>query len=305
MAKTETRELSSPPGSLELYAKAAAPMVPGASRLPFVGGGGGQIPKLELHLPDVEIDPGHLARYSRVCGFRLADTLPATYPHILAFPLHMALMTDSSFPFGPVGLVHISNRIVQHRRIPVGERLDLRVHATQLEPHPKGRQFTLVSEARISGELVWEDFSTNLRFGGGSGEDSDKKKSRKQPPPEASTWKLDGGLGRRYASVSGDRNPIHMHDLSAKLFGFPKAIAHGMWTKARSLAALEGRLPSEYEVEVDFKKPILLPAKVTFGSAEERGATRFSVRDPRKGAPHLDGTVRPSKKKSPGQRKSK
>ena len=144
---------------------------------------------------------------------------------------------------------------------------------------------------------MWEDFSTNLRFGGGSGEDADKKGSRKQPPPESSTWKLDGGLGRRYASVSGDRNPIHMHDLSAKLFGFPKAIAHGMWTKARSLAALDGRLPAEYEVEVDFKKPILLPTTVAFGSEEERGGTRFSVRDPRKGAPHLDGTVRPTTKK--------
>ena len=64
---------------------------------------------------------------------------------------------------------------------------------------------------------------------------------------------------------------------------------------------------SEYEVEVDFKKPILLPTTVAFGSEEERGGTRFSVRDPRKGAPHLDGTVRPTKKTktSPGQRKSK
>ena len=300
MAKT--KQFDSPPGSLGLYARAAAPMIPGASVLPFVGGGGGSIPDLELQLTDVAIDTDHLARYARVCGFRLADTLPVTYPHILAFPLHMALMTDSGFPFGPVGLVHIENRIVQHRRIPVGERLDLTVRATPLEDHPKGRQFTLVSEARVSGELVWEDYSTNLRIGGGSGESKDKK-GRKEPPPESASWKLDGGLGRRYASVSGDRNPIHMHDLSAKLFGFPRAIAHGMWTKARSVAALESRLPAGYEVDVAFKKPILLPATVTFGSAEERGGTRFSVRD-RKGAPHLDGTIRPAKK-APGQRKTK
>jgi hypothetical protein len=70
-----------------------------------------------------------------------------------------------------------------------------------------------------------------------------------------------------------------------------------MWTKARALAALEGRLPDAYEVDVAFKKPILLPAKVTFGSAEKRGRViEFSVRD-RKGAPHLDGSVRPAKTK--------
>jgi acyl dehydratase len=298
-----TRELSSPPGSLGLYARAAAPMLPGASKLPFVGGGGGDVPDLELKLTGVAVEPGHLAKYAHVCGFRLAETLPSTYPHILAFPLHMALMTDSSFPFPAVGLVHIENRIVQHRPIAVSERLDVSVHATPLEDHPKGRQFTLVTQARSGGELVWEDFSTNLRRGKGGGDESKKDSSRKQPPPASADWKLDGGLGRRYAAASGDRNPIHMHDLSAKLFGFPRAIAHGMWTKARSLAALEGRLPAAYEVEVAFKKPILLPAKVTFGAAEQRGGvTRFSVRD-RKGAPHLDGVVRPVKK-STGRKKS-
>ena len=276
------------------YARAAAPLIPGASRLPFVGGGGGPMPDTVLQRDGVKVDPEALAKYARVCGFRLADTLPATYPHILAFPLHMELMTAGDFPFPAVGLVHIENRIVQHRPIAVGETLDLSVRATQPEDHPKGRQFTLVSEARVDGELVWEDFSTNLRRGKGSGEEK-KDGARKQPPPPSADWKLDGGLGRRYAAASGDRNPIHMHDLSAKLFGFPRAIAHGMWTKARALAALEGRLPAAYEADVAFKKPILLPAKVTFGSAEKPGGViEFSVRD-RKGAPHLDGSVRPAK----------
>ncbi len=123
----------------------------------------------------------------------------------------------------------------------------------------------------------------------GLGRGEEDARSRKQPPPPSADWKLDGGLGRRYAAASGDRNPIHMHDLSAKLFGFPRAIAHGMWTKARALAALEGRLPDAYEVDVAFKKPILLPAKVTFGSETAGTTTRFTVRS-RKGAPHLDGT---------------
>lgn len=303
-----TKDLTGAPGSLGLYARAAAPMLPGASLLPFVGGRGSEIPDLELRMRDVAVDTGDLARYARVCGFRLADTLPSTYIHVLAFPLHMALMTDSSFPFPAVGLVHIENRIVQHRPVHVSEPLSLRVRATPVEPHPKGRQFTLVSEAYAGSELVWEGFSTNLRFGGGSDSSTDKPKgTKKAVPPVSATWKLDGGLGRRYGAVSGDRNPIHMHDLSAKLFGFKRAIAHGMWTNARCLAALEGRLPSAYEVEVAFKKPILLPATVTFGSkpSGKSGGARepieFSVRST-KDAPHLDGTVRPTKS-SPRQRK--
>ena len=113
--------------------------------------------------------------------------------------------------------------------------------------------------------------------------------------PASAEWKLDGGLGRRYGGVSGDRNPIHMHSLTAKPLGFPSAIAHGMWTKARALAQLQSRLPDSFEVEVRFRKPVLLPARVEFASAEEGGEILFAVRDAKKGTPHLDGRVRPLK----------
>ena len=56
-------------------------------------------------------------------------------------------------------------------------------------------------------------------------------------------WRLPGDLGRRYAAVSGDRNPIHLYPLTAKALGFPRQIAHGMWSLARCVAALENRLP--------------------------------------------------------------
>jgi acyl dehydratase len=109
--------------------------------------------------------------------------------------------------------------------------------------------------------------------------------------PATATWKLPGDLGRQYAGVSGDRNPIHVHPLSAKLFGFPTAIAHGMWTKARCLAALGPRLDETFTADVAFRKPILLPATVKFAEELSDGAIRFGVRDARKGTPHLDGLV--------------
>ena len=102
-----------------------------------------------------------------------------------------------------------------------------------------------------------------------------------EDPPVTAHWRLPDDLGRRYAAVSGDHNPIHMHGLTAKAFGFPRAIVHGMWTKARCLASL--RLPDAYAVDVRFKKPILLPSKVTFGETENR----FAVHS------HLEGRVSP------------
>jgi acyl dehydratase len=289
---------------LGLFARAGVGLIPGADRIPVIGGGGRsrEVPDTVLRLTDQSVDRDKLAAYCRVCGFQLSDTLPATYPHMLAFPLHLALMTHPSFPFPAIGLVHISNQIIQHRPIQADETLALRVWATPIEPHPRGKQFSIHTEASVGDDVVWEEVSTNLRRGGEGSAPRERERQGEgerqreaEQLPAAATWRLPGDLGRRYASVSGDINPIHMHSLTARLFGFPSAIAHGMWTKARCLAALENRLPAAYTVEASFRRPILLPATVEFAEVwADDGTARFAVRDAKKGTPHLDGSVSPA-----------
>jgi acyl dehydratase len=292
-----TQRLDSPPGAPLLYGRAALGAVPGASLLPFVGGRGSALPDLELRLDGVAVDRERLAEYCRVCGFALRDTLPPTYPHVLAFPLQMRLMADGSFPFPLLGLVHLDNSIVQRRPISASEKLDVAVRAEDLRAHPKGRAFTLVAEARSGGELVWEERGTILRRGKG---DPDAPAGERPPAVGAGAsaipeWKLDDGLGRRYAAVSGDRNPIHMHALSAKAFGFPRAIAHGMWSKARCLAQLETKLPPALATDVAFGKPLLLPARVRFATEERSGGeVGFAIRSADGSREHLVGVVRPA-----------
>jgi acyl dehydratase len=308
-----TKALDSSPSILPLYARAAAPMIPGASLLPFVPGRGKEIPDVELTLDGVVAEPEQVAAYAKVCGFALRDHLPPTYPHMLAFPLHMAVMADGGFPFGAVGLVHVENRIVQHRPIGIGEELKLRVKPTKLQPHPKGRTFSLVTEARVGRTKVWESTSTMLRRGNSEKPADGPKRGSKStgigPSAEELTpsaeWRLGGDLGRRYGAVSGDRNPIHMHSLTAKPLGFKSAIAHGMWTKARCLAAIENLLPEGFEVEVSFRKPIFLPARVELLTAQRGEEVGFAVRDAKRQTPHLDGRARPLERKSKTGRKSK
>ncbi|MBS1885012.1 MAG: hypothetical protein JSS97_18855 [Actinobacteria bacterium] len=300
-AKVETRKLESAPQVLPLYARAAAPLVPGASLLPFVPGGGGEIPDIQLQLDGVVADPGAVAAYAKVCGFALRDHLPPTYPHVLAFPLHMALMADGSFPFGAVGLVHIANQITQHRRLGIGEELALRVQATKVAPHPKGRAFEVVTEARVGRQIAWESISTFLSSGKGdpSAGSGEAFPTVAEGTRASAEWRLPGDLGRRYGAVSGDRNPIHMYALTAKPLGFPAAIAHGMWTKARALAALEPRLPDAFAVEVRFRRPIYLPARVEFATEE----SLFTVR--KRTDRHLDGQITPITPKTSPKGKAK
>jgi acyl dehydratase len=291
----ESLSLLSAPSVPLLYARAAAPLIPGASLLPFVPGGGGEIPELELELAGVETDPAAVAAYAKVCGFALRDQLPPTYPHVLAFPLHMAVMADGRFPFGAVGLIHLENSITQLRPIGISEELTICVRPTKLQAHPKGSTFTLQTIVLAGEDVAWESVSTFLRRGKGEGLSSSDRDPFPIVPgdaPASAEWRLDGGLGRRYASVSGDRNPIHMHSWTAKPLGFPAAIAHGMWTKARCLAALESRLPDAFAAEVRFRKPILLPGRVELASEQLDDEIAFSVRDAKRKTPHLDGRIR-------------
>lgn len=275
-----TKTLSAPPSLAPLFAKAAltGPLHRGTS-----------LPDTVYELPEQTIDPAHLAAYDKVCRFRYSDTLPPTYLHVLAFPLSVQLMSELSFPFPLVGLVHVANSITVHRPVSAAEKVAFAVEAADLRPHPAGRQFDLVAVATVGDEEVWTSRSTYLRRGGGAGE---KQRSELEPVTgPTSQVRVPDDIGRRYAAVSGDSNPIHMHSLSARAFGFKSAIAHGMWLKARTLATLEGRLPDSYTVEVQFKTPVFLPSTISIAAVSHARGWDLDVRNARSGKPHLTGTV--------------
>jgi acyl dehydratase len=293
---TTERTVEGSPSALPTMLKAALPALPGVNLIPGIARKGGPLPDLRLTRPGVAIDREHVAAYAAVCGFAPSDLLPLTYPHMLAFPLHMAIMTDGSFPYPAIGTVHLRNAITRHRPIAPGEVLDVTAIATNLRGHAKGKVFDLVTTIGSGDETVWESTSTYLRVGKGDREAPSEGTPLDVVPGNGVEWRLPGNLGRRYAAVSGDHNPIHLYPLTAKAFGFPRQIAHGMWSKARCVAAIANRLPDEVTVEVEFKKPILLPGTVAFGSrVVDDGAHRgldFSLTNPKSGAPHLVGRSR-------------
>jgi acyl dehydratase len=283
------RVLESAPAPLPLLVKAALPALPGVSALPGVRRSGSELPRLVVSRQRVAVDRSHVDAYARVCGFPRRDHLPLSYPHVLAFPLHLTLMTDRSFPFPAMGMVHLENTLTQHRPMTAAERHDVTVTAAHLRPHAKGRAFDIRTEVLVDGEVVWDEVSTYLRRGRGSAE-GERGLERPVVAGPGVEWRLGADLGRRYAAVSGDRNPIHLYAATAKAFGFSRQIAHGMWSKARCLAAVENRLPDHVRVDVAFKTPVLLPATVRFTTARvEDSGLAFSLADPRTDAPHLVG----------------
>ena len=224
-------------------------------------GARGALPGRRVVQTGVEQDVRRLADYVEVTGGVLADRLPTTWLHVLTFPLQLELMSAKDFPFPLLGMVHVANAMTQHRPVGVTETLSLSSWAGNLAPHRKGHTVDIHGEARVGDEVVWEGRSTYLVRGEGD-ESAPQEERHAVPVGELATWRLPAGLGRAYARVSGDANPIHLTALTAKAFGFPRAIAHGMWTHARALAAVQPRLPDAFTVDAQFVKPVLLPSTV-------------------------------------------
>ena len=171
---------------------------------------------------ELRVDRDALAAYAHVCGFTLRDELPPTYPHVLAFGLHMDLLAQA--PFSAVGVVHIANRIIQHRPLLLGEALSLPVARERLRPHRRGRAFDFVTEVRVGDELVWEATSTNLKRGDGDdvgprrrGRSRTRRSPRggrcpttsaaATPASRATTTRSTCTAGRRSRSASRARSP--------------------------------------------------------------------------------------------------
>jgi acyl dehydratase len=274
--------------NLQLMLRAALPSVPVVNQLPGIRKTGGELTGLSRSGDPLTIEREHVDAYTAVCGFPAKDVAPLPYPHLLAFPHQMAIMSDPAFPAPAIGTVHLENSITAHRAIAIGETVRVSASVGPARPHPKGTVYEFLTVVTADGESVWEETSTYLRRG--KGDDSASSGSAfPDAEPHGVVWRLPGDLGRRYAAVSGDHNPIHLHPLTAKALGFPRQIAHGMWTLARCVAALENRLPDSVRVDVAFKKPVLLPGSVAFGSAPLDGGYAFSLSHPETGAPHLAG----------------
>ncbi|MET9495463.1 MaoC/PaaZ C-terminal domain-containing protein [Streptomyces sp. NPDC006552] len=281
MTAPRTVTLASPPALLPLMAR-------GALFSPLKRPRPGAVPPAtRIVLPGRRIAQHHLAAYERVCAFPTGRAeLPVTYPHLLGFPAAMRLMSERAFPLPLLGLVHTSIDITQHRDLSPADPYELAVQVTELRPHRRGTEAVVSTELRTADGPVWQSASTYLARHRTTPAAPEPGTEPDAPLPPLAQWSLRGDLGRRYAAASGDRNPIHLHPLTARLFGFPRAIAHGMWTVARCLAQHGASGP--VHVHARFRAPVLLPGTVTYAAE----GTAFELRAARGDRVHVRGEVR-------------
>lgn len=275
----DIRVLGSLPALLSLYGKAVTPnvgelahkvgsLLPLGSAQPTVDASHNSLPEVTYVVRAISFDRTKLREYQELVGFPKDDNVPAGFAHITAFPVAMALMVSAQFPLHLLGMVHLANRIEVAQPLGASDVVDVVAWAQNLLGHPKGTSVELVAEIHRGTEIVWRGISTYLakgKFLKGKGE-TPTERAPFEPGFPTAQWELGSGIGRAYAGVSGDVNPIHLSALSAKALGFPKAIAHGMYTASRAFAQSPRTFGDSYVWTVEFAKPVLLPGKVAFAS---------------------------------------
>lgn len=252
------------------------------------------LPKVELALPRVVLDAQHIARYAQLCGFSAAQGVPLIYPQMLTFPLVTAYVSSPECPWPAMGTVHLANNITQGQQLHAGDEVRVELGTGDLFTHDKGQVFTLQLRILRDDELVWSATQRLLRVGvkNVSGAPYLSQMAADLPLSCQAEFSTSADLGRRYGAVSGDRNPIHMTALTARLFGFKRAIAHGMWTSARALSYLLPPKPLDHaSLAVEFKTPLLLPGRATLWSTRSSAGALFEVRDSKGQRPHLRGQL--------------
>lgn len=245
------------------------------------------LPALHYVVDDLRLDSQHLAKYQALTGFAQNQYVPALYFAVLSQSLQMQMMSLPEFPFQALGLVHVANEIEQKRVILADEHFSLSCRLGELSAHEKGIVFDFITEVKVANQIVMCGVSRYLSKQKGS--TLEKTKSTAQPVYLLKDeWQVAENTGRQYALNSGDFNLIHLHRFTAKAFGFKRAIAHGMWSKAQVLSRLD--LPEAYRAWVDFKLPIYLPSRVELLTAEN-GKIEFLLRNTQDHKPHLVGVI--------------
>ncbi len=251
---------------------------------------------LTLTVPEVQIRPGKVASY---CDATETEKygIPIAYPFSFMFPLQMALLTHRDWPLRPVGMVHLAVNITSHGVLATDKPYRATCSVKHHLKTTRGIEFVMeLVLADLDGQILWKCASKVL-----SRESRSRQRPRQQGQSEPSTdgpqeWRRVGGFvakaahARRYAYASGDWNPIHLGWLGARLFGFPRAVAHGMWTLARTLA--EAELAYAAHVQCEFSSPLYLPGEVSVMAATgEGGVTTLQSRKVDGGRPILTATI--------------
>jgi acyl dehydratase len=257
--------------------------------------------RLAAESQGITCDPSRVKRYLRISGGKqsepsASEIVPPLYSSVWETALALELFASEELPFPARGVIHVESEVVCVRPLRLGDRIRCRVEVDGAEKWKGGLRISLKSRHwNGSGQLCQENALTFLVLGASPPEPDPAADESKAPEEPAGPgwvtldeWDLPSNLGRKYARVSGDFNPIHLWRWSSRLLGFDRPILHGYCTASMVAASLsrsfwKGNADALRRLRIRFGTPLSLPsrARLIVEIAGASGAAgRFRVIDP-------------------------
>lgn len=251
---------------------------------------GDTFPEIKAVINKISINPEKLKAYREICELQDDGMLPVLYPHVFTAPLHMAILSHKDFPIPLLGMLHFRNHLVQHRPIRDDELLDVEVSLAEHRIVKQGFEFDYLIKVESNGELVWNSITTYLKQGKfGKDYNISPRSDLIEPLKDAkriAEFPIPADIGKRYARICSDFNPIHMSKTAAKLFGFRRDIAHAMWATAKSIGKLNLKSSGKpVRVDLGFKGPLFIESKSYVTAAVKKDSVLFNY--------HIEGNDKP------------
>ncbi len=224
----------------------------------------------------VLVRPERIAKFDETVG----DPGSLIFPVSLVRELLARFLEDPEFNGDLSRMVHGEQVFVFHRPIRAWDLVSPRARVLGIEDKASGQILAIAQRLYSEGELLVE-MESRLFFR------AEKKEERAPvapaPPPArgpvTSTASVvpAADLPKRYAEVSGDRNPIHLDEALAKSVGFKGVILHGLST----LALAARSLPKDLErLEVRFAKPVYPGETLTTSIWRKGNLLEFETANP-------------------------
>ncbi|TDM00605.1 MAG: hypothetical protein C4K58_05280 [Flavobacteriaceae bacterium] len=270
---------------LGLFAKA---LVPKSKSIPK-----DSLPEKIIRQDVFVYDDALIGKYKKLCGFEPSHKhFALAYVTTMSFPLQLQLLVDKAFPHAVLGIIHLKNTVEQFRSFVLEDIARVEVSFNPSKDHSLGTVYVVKTQVFDKNEeLLCQVLADNLKI-------HKKRENKRNSSPrydalfgEETLWELPSNLGRSYASISKDINPIHLFGFSAKLFGFKRQITHGMYAYNRAFANLEASVNplSAFVFSIDFLKPLYLPGKANFVKKKQEDKVIFEVQSTDKTVLHFSG----------------
>jgi hypothetical protein len=230
--------------------------------------------------------PRELADFFELSGLPHGDELSILHPHTASFPMLMAMLSHPVFPLPIWRVLQVRNRMTQHEAIAPDAALDLTVRRGESRILEKGIEMDLCVKAEARGRVVFEAVNTFYargRFGAAQAE------APASPAPGGAPvtgWQMPVHGRFRYSRLSGDFNPLHLHDGYARRQGFARAFAHPQRAIGQCLAHLGAARHAAMTLEIWIKGPVFYGSRLALLAETRPEDGAFAL--------HVDGDGRPA-----------